>query len=109
MPKYTVADGHKKHDGKKYAPGDVIECSEAVAERLRLVPVEDKPPVDPDDKKQEPPKKLSAEEAIAAIGECTTIDQVKEFFKGEDRVTVKNAAKAKLAAIKDAAKAAEKK
>ena len=102
MPIYTVADGHKKHNGKKYAPGDMIECSVEVAARLRLVPVEDKPPVDT-------PKKLSAEEAISEIGKCETIEQVKEFFKGEDRSTVKDAAKAKIAAIKAASKAAEKK
>jgi hypothetical protein len=66
-----------------------------------------------DDKTKKPdtPKKLSAEDAIAAIGKCTTIDQVKEYFKGEDRVSVKDAAKAKIAAIKDAEKkaAADKK
>lgn len=105
MPKYTVADGHKKHNGKKYAPGDPIECSAAIAERLRLVPVEDKPPVDDKDKK---PKPLSADEAIAAIGKCETIDQVKEFFKEEKRTTVIDAARAKIKAIKDAEKAAGK-
>ena len=103
MPMYTVADGHKKLNGKKYAPGDTIECSAALAERLRLVPVEDKPPVEP------PPGKLSAADAIAAIGACTTVDQVKAFFKNEERPTVKDAAKAKIKTLLDEAKAAEKK
>ncbi len=53
-----------------------------------------------------PPKKLSAEEAIAAIGKCGTIDQVKEFFKDEKRPTVIDAARAQIKAIKDAEKAA---
>lgn len=59
------------------------------------------------DKTQKPTKKPAAE-LIAAIGECKTIDEVKEFFKGEDRPTVKDAAKAKIKelakALKDAGK-----
>jgi len=39
MPKYIVKDGHKKHDGREYAPGDVIECDEETAKALRLEPV----------------------------------------------------------------------
>ena len=42
MPKYLVKDGHKKHDGKLYAPGDMIECAEDVARQLRLEPVKKK-------------------------------------------------------------------
>lgn len=42
MPKYIVMDGHKKHDGREYAPGDVVECSEEIAKTLRLGPVETK-------------------------------------------------------------------
>jgi hypothetical protein len=105
MPKYTVVDGHKKHDGKIYAPGEQIDCPAAVAERLRLAPVDDKPKAAPP---KESPKKLSAEEAIAAIGECKTIEEVKAFFKDEDRVTVKDAAKAKIKELAKAAKDAEK-
>ena len=41
MPKYLVKDGHKKHDGKLYAPGDMIECAEDVARQLRLEPVKE--------------------------------------------------------------------
>ncbi len=98
MPTYTVSDGHKKVGGKKYAPGDTIECSAEVAARLRLVPVEDKPPV------EKKPGKLSATDAIAAIGACKTIDEVKEFFKDEERPTVIDAARARIKAIKDAEK-----
>ncbi len=99
MPTYTVADGHKKINGKKYAPGDPIECSAEIAARLRLVPVEDKPPID------KKPTKLLAADAIAAIGACKTIDEVKEFFKDEERPTVIDAARAKIKAIKDGEKA----
>lgn len=38
MAKYHVRDGHKRHDGKEYAPGEVIECDEEVAKKLRLDP-----------------------------------------------------------------------
>ncbi len=102
MPKYTVADGHKKHDGKKYAPGDQLETTPEVAARLRLVPVEDAPP-------KEPPKRFSVDEQVAAISKCETVEEVKEFFKGEERVTVKDAAKAKIKELTAAMKAAEKK
>ncbi len=51
MPKYIVKDGHKKHGGKLYAPGDTIECSEEVAAQLRLEPVkEEKKTKDKSDK-----------------------------------------------------------
>jgi hypothetical protein len=113
MPKYTVADGHKKLNGKKYAPGDTIECTEEVAARLRLVPVEDKPPVEDagsggQGSGSSETKKRPAAELIAAIGECTTVDQVKAFFAGEERPTVKDAAKAKIKELNAAAKAASK-
>lgn len=87
---------------------------EVTAEQLRMIrdeaphvivmiqDAEEKKPDDPDKE-----KKPTAEELIAKIGECKTIDEVKVFFKGESRVTVTNAAKAKIAALKDAAKAAE--
>ena len=39
MPKYKVVDGDKEHDGKKYAPGDVMDVSAETAAHLRLVPV----------------------------------------------------------------------
>ncbi|MCK9420219.1 MAG: hypothetical protein M0R70_12655 [Nitrospirae bacterium] len=102
MPKYTVVDGHKKYNGKTYAPGDQIETTPDIAAQLRLVPVEDAPPADL-------PKKISADEAIAAIGKCATVEEVKAFFTNEDRVTVKDAAKAKIKELNAAAKAAEKK
>lgn len=38
MARYYVRDGHKRHDGKEYAPGEVIECDEDTAKRLRLEP-----------------------------------------------------------------------
>lgn len=41
MPKYLVKDGHKKHGGKLYAPGDTIECTEMVAAQLRLEPAKE--------------------------------------------------------------------
>ncbi len=56
--------------------------------------------------KDKKPTKLLAADAIAAIGACKTIDQVKEFFKDEERPTVIDAARAKIKAIKDAEKAA---
>ncbi len=59
-----------------------------------------------DPEKDKKPGKLSAEEAIAAIGKCGTIDEVKEFFTNEKRQTVIDAARAKIKAIKDAEKAA---
>ncbi|KAF0145107.1 MAG: hypothetical protein FD156_1218 [Nitrospirae bacterium] len=49
-------------------------------------------------------QKLSAEEAIAKINECKTIEEVKVFFKGEERVTVVEAARAKIKMLKDAEK-----
>ena len=97
MPKYKVRDGeHIMHDGKEYKAGDVLTCTEEQAKVLRIDAVSEK-------------KKLSAEEAIVAINACETIDQVKAFFKDEERPTVIQAAKAKIAAVKDALKAAENK
>lgn len=64
--------------------------------------VDDEPPAGNDDLDD-----LTAAELIAKIGECKTIEEVKPFFKGEKRTTVIQAAKAKIAALKDAAKVAE--
>jgi hypothetical protein len=36
MARYIVEDGHKLHDGQLYAPGEIIECSEEEAARMRL-------------------------------------------------------------------------
>lgn len=55
-------------------------------------------------KTPEPQKKLPAAEAIEAIGKCKTIEEVKPFFKNEDRPTVINAARAQIKVLKDAEK-----
>lgn len=49
-------------------------------------------------------QKLSAVDAIAKINECKTIEEVKVFFKGEERPTVIDAARAKIKSLKDAEK-----
>lgn len=105
MPKYKVIDGHKDIDNKEYAPGAIVETTAEIAARLRLEPVKEKTsPPPPGGEGDKTPKKLPADEAIAAIGKCATIDEVKEFFKGEERPTVVAAARAKIKAIKDAEK-----
>lgn len=38
MPRYLIGDTPVDHDGKRYAPGDTIELSEAQAAALRLAP-----------------------------------------------------------------------
>ncbi len=96
MPRYIVREGERiQHDNKEYTGGDVFACTEAQAKLLR---------VDPADGTASEKKKLSAAEAIAAIGECKTADEVKEFFKNEERPSVIDAARAKIKAIKDAEK-----
>jgi hypothetical protein len=102
MPTFIVGKKSLLHGGTILHEGDEIELTEELAERHGL---------EPKTKKTTPPpeKKLSAEEAIAAIAKCETLDQVKAFFAGEDRVTVKDAAKAKIKELAAALKAAEKK
>jgi hypothetical protein len=51
-----------------------------------------------------PPAKKTADEMIAAIGECKTIDEVKPFFKDEERVSVIAAAKGRIAELKKSQK-----
>jgi len=41
MPKYVVVDGHKKINGKRHAPGDLVECTDEVAKQLRLEPAKE--------------------------------------------------------------------
>jgi len=117
MPMFIVGKKSLLHGGTILHEGDEIELTEELAERHGLEPNKKKDASSPAGKPagtgtQDPPppaKKLSAEEAIAAIGKCETIEQVKAFFAGEDRVTVKDAAKAKIKELAAALKAAEKK
>jgi len=131
MPKYTIGKTSIIHGGSVLHEGDIIEMSEAMAESHGLEPAgkkaaaqqtgtgseadkvppkepgADKVPMDPD--KDKKPEKILAADAIAQIGACTTIDQLKEFFKDEKRQTVIDAARAKIKAIKDAEKSATEK
>ncbi len=68
MPRYLVKDGHKKYEGKRYAPGDTMECSEDVAHLLRLEAVKEErmgevtPPIPPVQTPPAPPVTGETEE-----------------------------------------------
>ena len=122
MPRYVVGKKSIIDGGTVLTEGDEIELTEALAERHGLLRTGQKPAAPPvggsaaaggdadKDKSapKDPSKKLSAEDAIAAIGECKTVEEVKAFFKDEERVTVKDAAKAKIKELVAAQKTAEK-
>ncbi len=86
MPEYTVVDGHKIHDKKTYAPGDTMNVPEDVAKRLRLAPGTEK-------------KKLNAEDIIALINDCKTVDEVDAAVGDDKRKTVIEAAGNKKAEL----------
>lgn len=80
-------------------PKTLVEGTDITAEQLKLLKAEPNLIVETiGETGKKPP---TAEDLIAKIGECKTIDEVKPFFKDETRVTVINAAKAKIAALKD--------
>lgn len=91
MAKFIVTDGHKQHDGKLYAPGDVMEVSEDIARALRLSPAPE----------EEGKKPLNAKETIDLIAQMTDAAQVEEYL-GDSRSTVVAAAEKRLAELKEA-------
>jgi len=98
-------------EGKKVVePGAEFETTEEAGKRLISLgaAIEVKTPKDEDrdtgSGSGANTQKLSAADAIAKINECKTIEEVKVFFKGEERVTVVEAARAKIKMLKDVEK-----
>ena len=98
-------------EGKKVVePGTEFETTEEAGKRLISLgaAIEVKTPKDEDrdtgSGSGANTQKLSAADAIAKINECKTIEEVKVFFKGEERVTVVEAARAKIKMLKDVEK-----
>jgi hypothetical protein len=103
MPKYKVKDTHIRHgagkEAKVYGPGEEMELTEEQAAKLSVEPATEGSAKK--DGEKITTRELSADEAIKRIGEAATTEDLKAIsIKGDDRVTVNEAYKARQAELK---------
>lgn len=104
--KYLIVDGHKKINGKSYAPGEIIECDAETAARLRLQPVKEAEPATPPPPPQGSEAKgetLNVAQMAEKIAACEAAEDVDALVQGDTRKGVIEAAEKKKAALAAAA------